>query len=485
MIAEQIVFISNHETDDSTILTTNSDQANDILLDHTPVIKHSYLPIGLLYGFYYIIFTLVIPALPALTLKLENDEASTAAYLYGLANFVRYIVEFFCAPVLGNLTDIYGRRIMLCISFAVCGIEFALLAICPSIAMIFISRAMSGAFDSALPTSYTIVTDIAFYNHDNVTTKYGLLGAVSGLGYIVGPLLGGILCEINLSLCFFVASGLSVLGLILTLLILPETLVLSSKPGLENESELTKLRPWNPFPALRLHFQSKELRQLTIPLAISSLNLGIGAIWYIYMAYRYNATSTEIGIYMSFFGVVSAIIQGILIKYLIPKVWCEQTACVFGFYLLAVQYCAYGLSPWQIGLYVAVLLFTIGMVSDPALKALIVQASLRKQVVDGEARTTNYHYQGNLQGVLCSIRTLGNAFGALIFASIYGYSISMHPSLPFVAFVIGGLLYAICGAYLQYLFRSHNTNTDDVKNYTEVDIDERLLPEDNEDYRII
>lgn len=464
MVHENVAFSAKED------ICTNSDDEDDNG-SNSIAKKYSYWPIGLLFGLYYVVFTLVIPALPALTLQLENDDSSTAAYLYGLATFVRYIVEFFCAPILGNLTDIYGRKLFLCISFAICAVEFALLAMFPSIAMVFASRAMSGAFDSGLPTSYTIITDIATFNKDSITTAYGLVSAISGLGYIIGPLLGGILCGINLSLCFYTAAGLSICGLILSVVLLPESLSLNSDGVSTRISSVEKeTEKWNPIPALMLHFQNTELRRLTFPLALSSLNLGLGAIWYIYMAHRYNANATEIGVYMSFFGAVSAVILGVFIKYLIPNIWSEQTACVYGFYLLAVQYVAYGVSPWQIGLYVAVLLFTVGMVSDPALKALIVQSSLRQNPNSKE------NCQGNLQGVLMSIRTLANAFGSLIFSSIYGYSVSVNPELPFLAFVLGGLLYAISGAYLHFLFRSEKSiSSKDQLVYTQVDMEESLL----------
>ena len=426
--------------------------------------KKSYFSIAFLYIFYNIAFTMTIPALPALMLRLNNDNSSRSSYFYGLAVFVRYIIEFFFAPMLGSMEDLYGRKIMLFLSFVICAMEFIFLSFFPSIAMIFITRAMAGSLDSALPTSYTIVTDLAVYNGDNVTRKFGLLGAMSGIGYILGPIVGGYLVSISIELCFLVAAGCTVAGAVFTLILLEETVHLNvedfpttlnnikeeNEPGVKKRemgkcNRCVRFQDFNPIPALILHFSNHDLRELTVPLATSSLTLGIGFIWYIFMDFEFHSTSTSIGYYLAFYGVINAFIQGVLIKRLIPKYISEMQASVYGLIFLGIQVVGYGLSWEEWMLYVMVFLFTIGNISDPALKALIVKESLRQP--------NGAMYQGNLQGVLCSIRTLGSAFGSLIFSSMFAYCVEQHPALPYVPFLFAGFLYFISALYLTLVFR--------------------------------
>lgn len=484
-------------------------------LNFTAQKKKSYWPVIIVYTFYTIIYTIVIPALPGLALKLSNGSSSASSYVYGMANFARYISEFFAAPVLGAGVDIVGRKPMMLLSFIICGLEYALLAFFPSIPMLFVTRVMAGLFDSSNPTVYTIVTDLAMHNGDSVTTKFGLISALLGIGFVVGPLLGGVLCEYSISACFFIAMVIAAAGALATIFFLEETLplaILGANGGSPvpdsmiisvaadpeddgNEEPSGTFRPHNPLtrnnthisalsshsanstrqhsrtissglrrasvdrhikqlkdvtfsdlnpiPALILHFQNKVMRDLTIPLLVSSLTVGSGSIWYIYMDYAYNSTSTEVGIYLAVYGVVSAFILGYLIKLIVPSIWNEQQASIYGFCLLAVQYLGYGFSPYYWTLFFFVTFCTVGMISDPALKALIVKESLRNP--DGLA------LQGNLQGVLCSIRTLATAFGSLIFGSMFAESVKLHPAMPYLTFIACAFLFLFSAAYLCFV----------------------------------
>lgn len=370
--------------------------------------KRSYLPVIVAYTFYAITYTIVIPALPGLALNLCNGNSTHSSYIYGMANFARYISEFFAAPLLGTGTDIIGRKPMLLGSFIICGVEYALLAFFPSIPMLFATRIMAGLFDCSNPTVYTIITDLAFYNGDNVTTKFGLITALLGIGFVVGPLLGGVLCDISISLCFLISTVITGVGAVITLFFLEETLPLVTMDRRRTVSMFVSVAPseamdgtetgegvgagagagvgaalvsdpidtipqrppstisstfpppptlprndttisaltshsahshthdrldddvggsgggglggsggpsrtvkrfqdvtWeelNPIPALITHMKNPIMRDLTIPLFVSSLNVGSGSIWVIYQVHKYHSSSTEVGIYMAFYG---------------------------------------------------------------------------------------------------------------------------------------------------------------------------------------
>eukprot|EP01035_Chromulina_nebulosa_P066929 gene66929-91669_t len=150
--------------------------------------KKSYVTLCFLYFLYGTAWGLVVPALPALMLQLTNQNSSRASFYYGLATFFRYLVEFLFSPFLGQLSDVKGRKIMFTISFAVCLLESVLLALFPTIETVFITRLLSGMGDAGIATAYTIATDIAIFNGDVVSQKFGFLGAMLASAFILGPL---------------------------------------------------------------------------------------------------------------------------------------------------------------------------------------------------------------------------------------------------------------------------------------------------------
>lgn len=414
--------------------------------------KKSYVIICFLYWYYSLVYTIIIPALPALTLQITNDSSSRAGYLLGVANFVRYIMEFFASPVMGSLADYQGRKPMLISSFAICAVEFGLLCFFPSVGMVFFTRAMAGMGDCAQATCYTVATDIALFNKDIVTNPYGLIAAMMGLGFVVGPLLGGLLVEmISVRTCFLVSMFISLVGCVLTALLLEESMFYGKPPpthDLDAETgKPTEVLPalstcakislyWkevDPVTPLVIHFSNRTIRRLSYPLCFSSVTLGAGSIWYIYMSDRYNASATLIGVYLAFYGVSAVFIQGYMIKKVIPNMWNEKQAAIYGYFLQCLQYTLYGVSPIVWGLFVSVGVFCLGLVADPALKALIVKSSL--------AMDDSVHIQGNLQGTLSGIRTLCTAIGSLIFPPLYSFCISHDESLSWVVYAATGLCF--------------------------------------------
>ena len=152
--------------------------------------KKSYYVVCFLYFLYGTAWGLVVPALSTLVLQTTNQDSSRASFYYGLATFFRYFMDFLCSPFLGQLSDVKGRKIMFLISFAVCLFESVLLALFPSIETVFITRLLSGMGDAGIATAYTITTDIAIFNGDVVSQKFGYLGAMLGSAFILGPLAG-------------------------------------------------------------------------------------------------------------------------------------------------------------------------------------------------------------------------------------------------------------------------------------------------------
>eukprot|EP00981_Chlorochromonas_danica_P007429 scaffold1729_cov173-Ochromonas_danica.AAC.5 len=352
----------------SSSLTDEDDENHH--LDNGDDMKHkkrkSFLPVSFLYSYYSIVFTMMIPALPALTLHLTHDNSSHAAYLYESLHYVN------------------------------------------------IKKKNSNNNDNDDD------------NRENVRS--------------------------------------------------------------EEDDVTSQKRNLNPFTPIIIHFTNPVIRKLSYPLVLSSLTQGLGFIWYIYMEGRYHSSTTLISVYLAFFGVVSLVVQGFLIKRLIPHPWNEKKAAMIGYFLQGLQYVGYGVVPRVWGLFVMALIFAVGLIADPALKALIVKASLSHQPERSK------EIQGNLQGALSGLRTICTALGALFFPAVYSYCLDTNDSLIFLPFLIGALcfffaaLVLYCQSDHSMPFHTpldhHNQSSSSVdygKDYAAVDIEESLLGVDRLD----
>lgn len=235
---------------------------------------------------YAISYTLVIPAFPALLLEVTRGNSGLASTYYGFATCIRYTLEFFSSPFLGNLSDSVGRKKILTISLATMCLEFLLLAIFPSIWTIFAVSIISGLGNAAMAMGYAIVTDIAHSSSEPVTNNFGYFAAVFGLGFIIGPLCGSILIAVNLRLCFLVAGSICCGSLGVAFFLLRETC---------DKVKAYDSAKSSPIYSLRFFFSNQSLVLLSIPYMLSNLCTGIYFIWVLYMTYRFHADIMQIG----------------------------------------------------------------------------------------------------------------------------------------------------------------------------------------------
>jgi DHA1 family tetracycline resistance protein-like MFS transporter len=304
--------------------------------------RKSYFSICFLYILYSLSFTLTIPAVPALTLHLTNNDAIHSSYVFGIASFLRYILEFFASPLIGTIADAKGRKVVFLTAFFVSGLEYILLGLFPSIPMLFLTRVLSGLGDGGVSAGYAMITDIAIYNDDLVSQQYGVLGSMFGLAFIIGPFVGGLLCEIHVVWCFVVAFLISMIGAGCTYFYLEETkhykedvrkrAASSTHTIIIEEPRHDSITSLDPLIGLKTHLSNSRICYLVIILACCTLTTGLHFIWYIYMSYVYHATPTEVGMYLSFHGILSAIAQGVLLQVFIPDMISESYAAFFALF---------------------------------------------------------------------------------------------------------------------------------------------------------
>jgi len=210
----------------------------------------------------------------------------------------------------------------------------------------------------------------------------------------------------------------------------------------------------NPVPALMLHFSNKRLRQLSIAMfctGIASSNL---SIFYMYMFDTFSSSSAEVGAFISFFALVAVGVQGFAVRRLIPAVWSESRAIMWGLVFSGLQSIAFAFVTQLWMMFVVAIVFALHTINDPALKALIVnQSRLFEHSVNISSRSvssTGMTHQGNLQGVLGSLRTLSTGLGSLVFSSLYGFGVKQRET--WLSWVVGAACYGLVFAYLYDIF---------------------------------
>ena len=250
------------------------------------------------------------------------------------------------------------------------------MALYPSIISIIVSKVVSGVCDVTFTVCHAIVADIASRNDESVTAHFGSLGAVLGFGFIFGPLMGSIIVTYSIRLCFALSAVIALIATVITIYLFEE-----SNSNFESYSEFN----WNPFVALRLLFEHANLRSLSIPYILLYLSHGVHFIWILYMHSRFGATIIDTGIYLSFSGFLGVLVQGFLIRYIVPNKLNERNTALICMVFTAIQFLFFGLSPNLFCFYVTLVLFAFDSMVSPALLSVIVSesGSLNQGAVQG------------------------------------------------------------------------------------------------------
>lgn len=365
----------------------------------------SYFYVLLIFMIHSIAQCIIIPAVPNLVLEITHGSSSLSSIYMGTSSFLKYVLQFFSSPILGTLADLYGRKRLMTLSLAVCFIELLVLGVYPTVFMLFVSRIMSGIGDATTVLTYIIITDVCKHRRDNITQKFGLIGAMFGLSLIIGPVVGGLISSYSNRLCIMLAALISLVNVVLCNKYLEETSIQSE---IQSEATTTTTTSSGHYHVdvsrlchlfqqqvsasldnISKHMSNRALRQLTIPYLLSNFAFGYLFIWYIYMDYRFHSSPFEIGLYLAFNGVLSVLVLGVLINYMIPALVSEKDASFYGLLLHALSTVLIGCSYSIFMLYMVTLVFAIQTVHVASLKATIVEESLRDKQSE--------KLQGNLQ----------------------------------------------------------------------------------------
>ena len=363
---------------------------------------------------------LIIPVMPELIAGMKHIPVNMASRDGGWLLFVYAFMQFVCAPILGNLSDQYGRRPILLFSLFGFGVDYIFMGFAPSFGWLFLGRIISGITGASFTTASAYIADIS--NAETRAKNFGLVGAAFGLGFIIGPAIGGLLTGWGIRAPFYAAATLSLLNWLYGYFVLPESL---SK---ENRRRFEWKRA-NPMGSL-LHLK-KYPAVAGLILALTLVYLGSHAVqsnWSYFTAYRFQWTPKTIGISLAVVGVLVATVQAGLIRLITPIIGNERSI-YFGLLLYAIGMFLFAIASESWMMFVFLIPYCLGGISGPALQATISGHVPRNS-------------QGELQGSLTSLMSATSILGPLIMTNLFSYFTSDRAPFQFpgAPFVLGGIL---------------------------------------------
>jgi MFS transporter, DHA1 family, tetracycline resistance protein len=378
-------------------------------------------------------FGLIMPVLPRLIEDVGHMTLSQASLIGGWLFFIYGGMQFLMGPTIGNLSDAYGRRPILLISVFGMAVDFLLHALAPTLFWLFIARAISGLCGASYTTANAYLADITA--PEDRAKAFGMMGAAFGLGFIMGPAVGGLLGEYGPRVPFYVASALSLANVIYGYFMLPETLPPEKRRPFD-------WRRANPLGALKVFAAYRGVLYLASVMFVYFLASSVyPAIWSFWAIARFGWTEATIGLSLAAFGLFTAVVQGGLTGPVVKWLG-EPKTVIFGLIMASIGVVGYGFAN---GLTMVILLMVIhapeGFV-HPALMALM----------SSEAPADA---QGELQGGIASLQSISMVFGTVIFAQVFGYF-----TRPDAAYSSTGMAYYLAGVLLaaslaMFLLRKH------------------------------
>jgi DHA1 family tetracycline resistance protein-like MFS transporter len=377
---------------------------------------------------------IIIPILPELVKGFVGGDTSTAARWVGAISAVYAVMQFVFAPILGALSDRFGRRPVILISLFGLGVDYLIMGFAPTLGWLFVGRSIAGIMGASFTTANAYIADVS--TPENRAQNFGLVGVAFGMGFVFGPALGGLLGSIDLRLPFFASAALALVNWLYGFFVLPESLPKEKRSGFS----LRKANPWSSIRNLRDY-------PLVAGLAVSFVFVmlaqrGLENSWILHASYRYGWDEQTNGLTFALVGVMAMIVQGGLIRPVIAWLG-ERRTIIAGLSISTVSFLSYGLadSGWMVP--IIIIIGSLGGVGGPAIQGLV-------------AGSVGPSDQGKVQGALTSLMSLTAIFSPIIFtAGLFSYFTSATAPflLPGAPFLVGSALILLALILMVRLFR--------------------------------
>lgn len=374
-------------------------------------------------------FGIIIPVVPELISHMLNIPVNEASKYGGWLTAAYAVMQFVFAPALGNLSDKYGRRPVLLFSLFGFGVDYLVTALAPTFGWLFVGRIFAGITGASFSTASAYIADIS--TPETRARNFGMIGAAFGVGFILGPMLGGLLGELGTRVPFYAAAGLALINWLYGYFVLPESLPVEKRrafdwktiiPGLS----LLKLKKYPAIFGLFLSF-------FFIYLAAHAVQSN----WSFYTIHVFHWSEGMVGISLAVVGALVGVVQGLLIRFINPKLGNEKSVYL-GLILYSMGLLLFGLATQGWMLFVFLVPYCLGGIAGPA-----IQAIMATHVPSNE--------QGELQGSLTSLMSVTSVIGPILMTSLFTTFTqakgAMHiPGMPFFA----GALFMLISAFMAW-----------------------------------
>lgn len=383
---------------------------------------------------------IIIPVIPKLIEQLIDGNISEAAKVGGWLTFAYAITQFLFAPVVGNLSDKYGRRPIILISLLAFTFDYILLAFAPTITWLFIGRIIAGITGASITTASAYIADIS--TPENRAKNFGMIGAAFGLGFIIGPVIGGLLGQYGARIPFYATAVLCFLNFLYGYFILPESLSEENR----RPFELKRANPVGSFMHLKKY--PKLIGLVLAMFVLYTASHAVQSNWSFFTMYKFNWDERMVGISLGMIGLCVGLVQGVLIRWVNPKLGNEKSVYVgFFLYSLGMFLFAFASEGWMI--FAILIIYCLGGIAGPALQAII---SIKVPASE----------QGEIQGTLASVMSASAIVGPPVMTGIFYYF--TQDEAPFIfagaPFFLGGVLMFLSAFIAYYAIKRKGISTE-------------------------
>lgn len=368
----------------------------------------------------------IMPILPKLIESFVDNDAAHAARIFGLFGTAWALMQFVFSPLLGALSDRFGRRPVVLLSNFGLAADYVLMALAPSLAWLFVGRVISGITSASISTAFAYIADVT--PPERRAAIFGRIGAAFGAGFVLGPALGGLLGDIDPRLPFWASAGLSLANALYGLFVLPESLAPDKRSPF-------RWRSANPAGALRLLGSNAVLAALSIVNFIAQVaHVVLPSTFVLYATYRYGWDSKTVGLTLAMVGICAMVVQGLAIGPIVRALG-ERNALLLGLCCGAVGFVVLGAAPTGPLSWIGIPILALWGISGAASQSLMTRLVAPDQ-------------QGQLQGATASVQSVSQLVGPFLFTLTFSYFISASAPLhlPGAPFLLAAMLMVVCVA---------------------------------------